>query len=97
MGTLRFKDTLFELGHIFNFRGSDCVFCIFTELVVLIQRNSAFRIEALAYLVSELVTCLDAVCFSVLVEETAINYGCRKRQKLGEKSKIKFDKAVSPF
>ena len=63
MGTLRFKDTLFELGHIFNFRGSDCVFCIFTELVVLIQRNPAFRIEALAYLVSELVTCLDAVCF----------------------------------
>ena len=73
MGTLRFKDTLFELGHIFNFRGSDCVFCIFTELVVLIQRNSAFRIEALAYLVSELVTCLDAVCFPLLAEESAIN------------------------
>ena len=75
MGTLRFNDTLFKLSHIFNFRGSDCVFCIFTEPVVLIQRNSAFRIEALAYLVSELVTCLDAVCFSLLVEETAINYG----------------------
>ena len=67
----------------------------FIELVVLLQRNSALRNEALAYLplVSELVTCLDAVCFSLLVEETAINYGCRKRQKLGEKSKIKFDKS----
>ena len=63
----------------------------FIELVVLIQRNSALRKEALAYLplVSELATCLDAVCFSLLVEETAINYGCRKIQKLGEKSKIK--------
>ena len=53
--------------------------------------------EALDYLVSELVTCLDAVCFSLLVEETAINYGCRKRQKLREKNKIKVDKAVSLF
>ena len=68
-------------------------FCIFIELVVLIQRNSALRNEALAYLVSELVTCLHAVCFSFLVEETAVNYGCRKRQKLAEKSKIKFDKS----
>ena len=97
MGTLRFIDTLFELSHMVNFRGSDCVFAIFIELVVLIQRNSALRNEALAYLVSELVTCLDDVCFSLLLEETAINYGCRERQKLGEKSKIKFDKAVSPF
>ena len=99
MGTLRFIGTLFELSHIFNLRGSDCFFYIyiFIDLVVLIQRNSALRNEALAYLISELVTCLDAVCFSLLVEETAINYGCRKRQKLGEKSKIKFDKAVSPF
>ena len=71
--------------------------CVFMELVVLTQRNSALRNEALAYLFSELVTCLDAVCFSLLVEETAINYGSRERQKLGEKSKIKFDKAVSPF
>ena len=45
------------------------------ELLVLTQRNSALRNEALAYLFSELVTCLDAVCFSLLVEETAINYG----------------------
>ena len=76
-----------------------CVFFfgIFIELVVLIQRNSALRNEALAYLISELVACFDAVCFSLSVEETAINYGCRGRQKLGEKSKIKFDKAVSPF
>ena len=65
----------------------------FIELVALIQRNSALRNEALAYLVSELVTCLHAVCFSFLVEESAINYGCRKRQKLAEKSKIKFDKS----
>ena len=73
-------------------------FGIFIELVVLIQRNSALRNEALAYLISELVTYLDDVCLSLLVEEeTAINYGCRKRQKLGEKSKIKFDNAVSPF
>ena len=98
----KFIDTLFELSHIFNFRGADwlyffCFFCIFIKLVVLIQRNSALRNEALAYLISELVKCLDAVSFSLLVEETAINYGCRKRQKLGEKSKIKFDKAVSPF
>ena len=62
-----------------------------------INTKKFLRNEALAYLISELVTCLDAVCFSLLVEETAINYGCRKRQKLGEKSKIKFDKAVSPF
>ena len=48
-------------------------FCTFVELVVLIRRNSAFRIKALAYLISELVTCLHAVCFSLLVEETAIN------------------------
>ena len=90
---------MFELSHIFNFKGSDCffLFCTFIELEVLIQRNSALRNEALAYLISELVTCLDAVCFSLLVDETAINYGRRKRQKLGEKSKIKFDKAVSPF
>ena len=62
-------------------------FCIFIELVVLIQRNSALRNEALAYLISELVTCLDAVCFSLLVEEAAINYGCRKRQNLGRNLK----------
>ena len=67
---------------------------IFIELVVLIHRNSS---ETLAYLISELVTCLDTVCFSLLVEETAINNGCRERQKPGEKSKIKFDKVVSPF
>ena len=36
--------------------------------------------DALAYLISELVTCLDAVCFSVLVEETAIGYGCRNEK-----------------
>ena len=97
--TTKFIDILFELSHIFNFRGSDIFFffCIFIKLVVLIQRNSALRNEALAYLISELVKCLDAVSFSLLVEETAINYGCRKKQKLGEKSKIKFDKAVSPF
>ena len=65
----------------------------FIELVVLIQRNSALRNEALTYLVSELFTCLHTVCFALLVEETAINYGCRKRQKLGDKSKIKFDKS----
>ena len=45
----------------------------FIDLVVLIRRNSALRNEALAYLISELVTYLDAVCFSLLVEETAIN------------------------
>ena len=91
-GTVRFIDSLFELSHIFNLRGSDCFFYIyiFIDLVVLIQRNSALRNEALAYLISELVTCLDAVCFSTTVAET-------RRQKLGEKSKIKFDKAVSPF
>ena len=73
-------------------------FCIFIELVVLIQRNSALRNEALAYLISELrITRLHAVCFSLLVEETAINYGCRKRQNIREKNKIKVDKAVSPF
>ena len=72
--------------------------CVFMELVVLTQRNSALRNEALAYLISELVTCLDAVCFSLLVEETAIDYGCRnEKSKTWEKSKIKFDKAVSPF
>ena len=71
---------------------------LFIELVTLIQRNSALRNEALAYLISELrVTRLHAVCFSLLVEETAINYGCRKRQNIREKNKIKVDKAVSPF
>ena len=80
-GTVRFIDSLFELSHIFSFRGSDCVVCIFIDLVVLIQGNSALRNEALAYLISELVTCLDAVCFSLSVKETAISYGCRKRQK----------------
>ena len=54
--------------------------CVFMELLVLTQRNSALRNEALAYLFSELVTCLDAVCFSLLVEETAINYGCRNEK-----------------
>ena len=54
--------------------------CVFMELVVLTQRNSALRNEALAYLFSELVTCLDAVCFSLLVEETAINYGYTKEK-----------------
>ena len=87
MGTLRFKDTLFEVGHIFNFRGSDCVFCIFTELVVLIQRNSAFRIEALAYLVSELVTCLDAVCFPLLAEEPLSTRVAEKDKILGRNLK----------
>ena len=67
---------------------------MFIKLVVLIQRNSALRNEALAYLISELVKFLDAVSFSLLVEETAINYGCRKGQKLGKKSKIKFDKPL---
>ena len=42
------------------------------ELVVLMQRNSALRNEELAYLISELVTCLDAVCLPLLAEETAI-------------------------
>ena len=55
-------------------------FCIFIELVGLIQRNSALKNEALAYLISELDTCLDAVSFSLLVEETAINYGCRNEK-----------------
>ena len=68
---------------------------IFIDLVVLIQRNSALRNEAMAYLISELVTCLPAACFALLVEETAIKYGCRKRLKLKEKNKIKVDKAVS--
>ena len=52
----------------------------FIELVALIQRNSALRNEALAYLISELVKCLDAVSFSLLVEETAIDYGCRNEK-----------------
>ena len=46
-----------------------------------INTKKFLRNEALAYLISELVTCLDAVCFSVLVEEeTAINYGCRNEK-----------------
>ena len=45
------------------------------------------RNEALAYLISELVTCLDAVCFSVLVEETAINYVAEKDKNLGRNLK----------
>ena len=87
---------MFELSHIFNFRGYDFIF-LYIHRACSINTKKFLRNEALAYLISELVTCLDAVCFSLLVEETAINYGCRKRQKLGEKSKIKFDKAVSPF
>ena len=88
---------MFELSHIFSFRGSDCVVCIFIDLVVLIQRNSALRNEALAYLISELVTCLDAVCFSLLVEEAAINYGCRKRQHLGRNLKQSLIKPLVLF
>ena len=52
-----------------------------------------------AYL-NKLITCLDAVCFLLLVEEeTAINYvvgGKKKGKTLMERSK-KFDKAVSLF
>ena len=51
-----------------------------------------------AYL-NKLITCLDTVCFLLLVEEeTAINYvvGERKKKTLKERSK-KFDKAVSLF
>ena len=73
-----------------------CVY-IYIHRTCIINTKKFLRNKALAYLISELVTCIDAVCFSLLVEETVINYDCRKWQKLGEKSKIKFDKAVSLF
>ena len=62
-----------------------------------INTKKFLRSEALAYLVSELVTCLDAVCFSLLVEEAAINYGCRKRQNLGRNLKQSLIKPLVLF
>ena len=56
------------------------------------QRNSALRSEA--YL-NELGTGLDAVCFSLLVEEeTAINYVAGKDEYLGRDLKLNLIKPL---
>ena len=50
------------------------------------QRNSALRNQALAYL-NELGTCLDAVYSSLLVEEDAVNYVAGGEKYLGRNVK----------
>ena len=53
---------------------------------ILMQRNSALRNQALAYL-NELGTCLDAVYSSLLVEGDAVNYVAGGDKYLGRNVK----------